>query len=62
MNQPILLNRREVKRRFGDLAETTFKRAIRRGDVPAPVKLARKTLWPEHEVTAAIERLSNART
>jgi excisionase family DNA binding protein len=52
-----VLSRREAARYCG-VSESSLDRAVRRGDLPAPIRIGRRTLWRAESLDAALNRLA----
>lgn len=57
----VLLRVKDLKTRL-KLSNSTIYAMIKRGDLPAPRKLGRSSVWWEAEVAAALDRLLGARS
>jgi excisionase family DNA binding protein len=52
-----VLSRREAAKYCG-VSESSFDRAVKRGDLPAPIRVGRRTLWRAEWLDAALDRLA----
>ncbi|QGY41570.1 AlpA family phage regulatory protein [Pseudodesulfovibrio cashew] len=43
---------------FLSVSESTFRRGIRAGKFPKPIKVNRTSVWPATEIRAAVDKLS----
>jgi excisionase family DNA binding protein len=67
LNQPLVLtpvtagkrvlSRHEAAKYCG-VSSSSFDRAVKRGDLPAPTRIGRRTLWKAESLDAALDRLA----
>lgn len=56
------LRREDLKRKLGNVADSTMYLWIKKGLLPKPRHLGRTSFWDEDEVDAAFERMRQADT
>jgi excisionase family DNA binding protein len=52
-----VLSRREAANYCG-VSQSSFDRAVKRGDLPGPIRVGRRTLWRAESLDAALDRLA----
>jgi excisionase family DNA binding protein len=52
-----VLSRREAAKYCG-VSQSSFDRAVKRGDLPAPIRVGRRTLYRAQSLDAALDRLA----
>jgi excisionase family DNA binding protein len=52
-----VLSRREAAKYCG-VSESSFDRAVKRGDLPAPIRVGRRTLYRAQSLDAALDHLA----
>ncbi len=67
LTQPVVLspvspNKRVLSRReaatYCGVSDSSFDRAVKRGDLPAPIRVGRRRLWKAEAIDAALDRLT----
>ena len=62
---PVTANKRVLSRReaaaFCGLSGSSFDRAVKRGDLPAPIRVGRCRRWRPEALDSALDRLADSR-
>jgi predicted DNA-binding transcriptional regulator AlpA len=57
---PTYLNALQLRQRLGNASQSTINLWVKKGLLPAPVKMGRNRLWPECAIVEALARLNTA--
>jgi excisionase family DNA binding protein len=62
---PVSTNKRVLSRpeaaTYCGVSNSTFDRAVKRGDLPAPIRVGRRRLWKAEALDSALDRLAGSR-